>query len=266
MITGTLASALMRAIRLLPPRGMITSTNSGIAIRRPTAARSVVATSCTASGGRPASSSASCTTCASARLLWIASEPPRRIAALPLLMASDAASMVTLGRLSKTMPKTPSGTRMRPTLMPLGRRCTPLISPTGSGIAASCSQPSATVSMICGVSLSRSTSGAARPPACAADNVLGVGRLQGGGAGAQAPRERQQRSVPGCRRRRRHRARRRARGRADLGHVCSDVARIHAAIVAQPSQVSSASQPAKVATKARVENTIAAVASPCNVP
>jgi hypothetical protein len=33
-------------------------------------------------------------------LEWIASEPPRRMQALPLLMASDAASMVTLGRLS----------------------------------------------------------------------------------------------------------------------------------------------------------------------
>ena len=98
--TGTLDSALMRSIKPLPPRGMIRSTNSGIVIRRPTAARSVVATSCTASGGRPASLSAACTSLANARLLWMASEPPRRIAALPLLMASDAASIVTLGRLS----------------------------------------------------------------------------------------------------------------------------------------------------------------------
>ena len=57
------------------------------------------------------------------------------------------------------MPKTPSGTRIWPTLMPLGRRLTPVISPTGSGIAASCSQPSATVSMICGVSFKRSSKG-----------------------------------------------------------------------------------------------------------
>ena len=41
-MTGTRASRATRSIRPLPPRGMITSTNSGIATRRPTAARSVV--------------------------------------------------------------------------------------------------------------------------------------------------------------------------------------------------------------------------------
>jgi hypothetical protein len=54
-MTGTLASRLMRSIRPLPPRGMITSTNSGMAMSWPTASRSVVCTSCTASTGRPAS-------------------------------------------------------------------------------------------------------------------------------------------------------------------------------------------------------------------
>ena len=100
MITGTRASALMRSISPLPPRGMITSTYCGIVINAPTAARSVVRTSCTASAGKPASTSDACTKVHSARLLFSASEPPRRIAALPLLMASDAASIVTLGRLS----------------------------------------------------------------------------------------------------------------------------------------------------------------------
>ncbi len=99
-MTGTFASRLMRSIRLLPPRGMITSTYSGIAISRPTASRSVVCTSCTASAGRPACTNACCTSRASALFDSIASEPPRRMAALPLLMASEAASMVTLGRLS----------------------------------------------------------------------------------------------------------------------------------------------------------------------
>ncbi len=32
--------------------------------------------------------------------------------ALPLLIASEAASIVTFGRLSKIMPNTPSGTRI----------------------------------------------------------------------------------------------------------------------------------------------------------
>ena len=90
----------MRSIRLLPPRGMTRSTDSGAAIRKPTAARSVVPTSCTASGGRPASASDSRTSAASARFDCSASEPPRRMQALPLLMASDAASIVTFGRLS----------------------------------------------------------------------------------------------------------------------------------------------------------------------
>ncbi len=99
-MTGTRASRATRSIRPLPPRGMITSTNSGIAIRRPTAARSVVSTSCTAVSGRPASASARRTQRHSATLERIASEPPRRMQALPLLMASDAASIVTLGRLS----------------------------------------------------------------------------------------------------------------------------------------------------------------------
>jgi hypothetical protein len=50
-----------------------------------------------------------------------ASEPPRKMQALPPLMASEAASMVTFGRLSKIVPKTPSRTRICPTLMPRGR-------------------------------------------------------------------------------------------------------------------------------------------------
>jgi len=60
------------------------------------------------------------------------------------------------------MPNTPSGTRIWPTLMPLGRRFRPVISPIGSAIAASCTQPSATVSMMAGVSCRRSNSGAVR--------------------------------------------------------------------------------------------------------
>jgi hypothetical protein len=100
LITGTRASALMRSMRPLPPRGMIRSTYCGMLMSAPTAARSVVGTSCTASGGRPASARAPCTSAASARLLWMASEPPRKMQALPLLMARLAASMVTFGRLS----------------------------------------------------------------------------------------------------------------------------------------------------------------------
>ena len=137
-------------------------------ISSPTAARSVVSTICTALAGRPADSSAWETSFHKARFDWMASEPPRRMQALPLLIASEAASMVTLGRLSKIMPNTPSGTRIWPTLRPEGRRLMPVISPTGSGIAASWSQPSAMVAMILSVRRRRSTIGAARPAASAA--------------------------------------------------------------------------------------------------
>ena len=99
-MTGTRASALMRSIRPLPPRGMMTSTYCGMVMSWPTAARSVVCTSCTALAGRPAWVRAACTSFHSARLEWMASDPPRSTQALPLLMASDAASIVTLGRLS----------------------------------------------------------------------------------------------------------------------------------------------------------------------
>ena len=155
----------MRSIRPLPPRGITTSTNCGMVMSWPTASRSVVCTSCTASAGRPASPSACCTSRASALLDSIASEPPRRMQALPLLIDRLAASIVTLGRLSKIMPNTPIGTRIWPTRMPLGCWRRPLISPITSGMAASCSQPSAQVSSTLGVSFRRSTIGSARPAA-----------------------------------------------------------------------------------------------------
>ena len=146
---------------------MITSTNCGIVIRWPTTSRSVVCTSCTASVGKPLPCSANCTSTASALLDSIASEPPRKIQALPLLIDRQAASIVTFGRLSKIMPNTPIGTRICPTRMPLGCCFMPMISPITSGMAASCSQPWAQVSMILEVSLRRSTIGSARPASVA---------------------------------------------------------------------------------------------------
>ena len=58
-MTGTRASSAMRETRLLPPRGMMTSTNSSRASSAPTAARSVVPTSCTAVSGSPPAASPS---------------------------------------------------------------------------------------------------------------------------------------------------------------------------------------------------------------
>src|SRR6218665_2164009 len=107
-MTGTRASRLMRSIRPLPPRGMIRSTPSGMAMSWPTAARGggvrwrggggwVVCTSCTASCGRPASASACCTSAVSAWFEAMASEPPRRMQALPLLIDRLAGSVVAVG-------------------------------------------------------------------------------------------------------------------------------------------------------------------------
>ena len=62
------------------------------------ASRSTVGISDTAAGGRPSASSAVAKAAAKAWLLRKASLPPRRMAALPLLMHSAAASAVTLGR------------------------------------------------------------------------------------------------------------------------------------------------------------------------
>ena len=61
------------------------------------------------------------------------------------------------------MPKTPNGTRIWPTLMPLGRRRRWVISPTGSGMAAICSQPSATVANAASLSFRRSINGSSSP-------------------------------------------------------------------------------------------------------
>ena len=162
----------MRSIRLRPPRGMIRSTNCGMAMSWPTASRSVFGTSCTAAAGRPLSVSARCTSAARARFESMASEPPRRMQALPLLIDRLAASIVTLGRLSKIMPKTPIGTRICPTRMPLGCCFMPMISPITSGIAASCSQPWAQVSIALASSFRRSISGAASPAARARSRSL----------------------------------------------------------------------------------------------
>ncbi|MNC84541.1 hypothetical protein D3C83_00970 [compost metagenome] len=64
----------------------------------PTAARSVVSITCTTVSGSPAALRPACTHAAIAWFEWIASDPPRKIAALPDLMQSPAASAVTLGR------------------------------------------------------------------------------------------------------------------------------------------------------------------------
>ena len=79
----------------------------------PTAARSVVGTSWIASSGRPAARRPAVRQAWMAAELRCVSEPPRRMTALPAFRQSPPASAVTLGRLSKMTPTTPSGVRTR---------------------------------------------------------------------------------------------------------------------------------------------------------
>ena len=71
------------------------------------------------------------------------SEPPRRITALPAFRQSAPASAVTLGRLSKITPMTPSGARTRSMFMPFGRCQLSVTAPTGSAIPRTVATPSA---------------------------------------------------------------------------------------------------------------------------
>ncbi|MCY1430724.1 hypothetical protein D9M71_466770 [compost metagenome] len=76
----------------------MTSTYSAIVIRWPTAARSGVSITCTECSGKPATFKPCLIASAIALFDSSASEPPRKIMALPDLMAKDAASSVTFGR------------------------------------------------------------------------------------------------------------------------------------------------------------------------
>ena len=69
-------------------------------MRAPVAARSVVSIIVTASAGNPQPATASESTWAIATHERSASEPPRKMQALPVRMQMPAASEVTLGRAS----------------------------------------------------------------------------------------------------------------------------------------------------------------------
>ena len=91
----------------------------------------------------------------------LAAPEDRRVAALDA--QSEAASTVTLGRLSKIMKITPSGTRICETSSPLGRRLEAITSPIGSGKAATSSRLVAIASSRIVLSVSRSTAAAFSP-------------------------------------------------------------------------------------------------------
>ena len=120
------------------------------------AAREGSRTRATAPSGRPAAAAASCRASMMAQLERMASEPPRRMQALPLLMQMAAASLVTLGRDSKMMPTTPRGTRFCRMRRPLGRVHMRSAVPMGSGRVATSSRPRAMSSTRASVRVSRS--------------------------------------------------------------------------------------------------------------
>ena len=142
----------------------------------PTAARSRVGTSWTASAGSPASASPSAMASAMARAVRKLSDPARRMAALPALRQSAAASAVTFGRLSKITPTTPSGVATRSITRPFGRSNVASTRPTGSGRAGDARdrvrdrRPAAP-----GSSVSRSMKAAACPFALRVGHVVRVG-------------------------------------------------------------------------------------------
>ena len=157
--TGTRASRSTRATSGRPPRGMIRSmAPSRPASIIPTASRSAVGTIWTPSAGSPACSSAAAIAAWMARQERSASDPPRRIRALPERRQRAAASAATLGRLSKIMPMIPIGVRTRAMSSPFGRCQRAASVPTGSGRPAICSIDTAIASSRAGSSRNRSTS------------------------------------------------------------------------------------------------------------
>ena len=124
------------SINPLPPRGMIRSMQSSILAMQSTLDRSVNGISWMLCAGSPSFSPPDCNAAAKARFESIASEPPRRIVAFPVLKQRDAASEVTLGRDSKMIPITPIGTRTFSMRIPTGRENSSSNSPTGSGNSA----------------------------------------------------------------------------------------------------------------------------------
>ena len=99
-MTGTVARSWSACLRLSPPRGMIRSTVSFCVASSASSSRPPPATRPMHPDGSPALVAASAAICASAAFEWVAVEEPRRTIALPDLMHSAAASIVTLGRAS----------------------------------------------------------------------------------------------------------------------------------------------------------------------
>jgi hypothetical protein len=117
------------------------------------------------------------------------------------------------------MPMTPSGTRIWPTWMPLGRNFMFEISPIGSGSATIWRRPSTMVAMALSDSARRSSRAGARPAARAASRSRAFAATQCRRVALDGVGDQEQRAVAGGAVGARHRARGRARLAADLLHV-----------------------------------------------
>ena len=115
------------------------------------------------SAGNPSRSPPACNDAASARFDSIASLPPRKIVAFPVLKQSDAASAVTFGLDSKMIPITPIGTRTFRIRIPFGLVQSASNSPTGSGNSATSSSAFAIASNRFPSSVNRSIIAALSP-------------------------------------------------------------------------------------------------------
>ena len=108
LMTGILLYSVIVLISPFPPLGITTSINLSIISSWGTSSLSVDFITCTASGGNPSFFRAALMHLPSAILVFIASLPPRSIAAFPLFMQRTAASIVTFGLDSKIMRVTPA--------------------------------------------------------------------------------------------------------------------------------------------------------------
>ncbi len=189
-MTGTVDSSTTVRISPAPPRGMMRSTMPRSRSSALTESWSTPGTRLTTSAGSPTLSAALRRTAISAVLLWYAEPLPRSSATLPLLRQSPAASTVTLGRASYTIPTTPNGTRTCRISSPLASVWPRTTSPTGSGSPATWRSPSAIPSMRAGVRVSRSIMAADVPFAAAAATSRLLAARRSADAASSASRHR----------------------------------------------------------------------------
>ncbi len=135
-MTGIRDFSIVVLIRSAPPLGINTSMYSRMVMSSSVSLRLVELMICTASDGTCVGTSASRRTLQIATFEWIASEPPRKMTALPDLIQMPAESDVTLGRDSYMTPITPIGTRTWLMIKPLGRVQVASTVPIGSSSAA----------------------------------------------------------------------------------------------------------------------------------